>query len=151
MYIQSTDRVQKEEATKARVNLKAIESLTYTCTDPQLLRKLNIQLQSIMNEFRSNLPENEGLVILPAVHERAKRALRNKKSQKHLSLPLYKKRGRKRLDSMYRNRVGRKANALRKVNCLPITHIVLLNYLYLRTNWTTMHTMNFLGSKGAPC
>ena len=100
-----------------------------------------------MNEFRSNLPENEGLVILPAVYEWAKRALRNKKSQKHPSLPLYKKRGRKWLDSMYRNRVGRKANALRKVNCLPITHIVLLNYLYLCTNWTTMHTMNFLGSK----
>ena len=104
---------------KARVNLKAIESLTYTCTDPQLLRKLNNQLQSIINDFRSNLPENEGIVVLPAVHERAKRALRNKKSLNQLSLPLYKKRGRKRLDSAYRNRVGRKANALRKVHLIP--------------------------------
>ena len=100
---------------KARVNLKAIESLTYTCMDPQLLRKLNNQLQSITNDFRSNLPENEGLVILPAVHEWAKRALRNKRSAKQLVLPLHKKRGRKQLDSAYRNRVGRKANALRKV------------------------------------
>lgn len=107
---------------KARVNLKAIEGLTYTCTDPQLLRKLNNQLQSIMNDFRSNLPESEGLVILPAVHERAKRALRNNKSAKQLSLPLYKKRGRKRLDSAYRNRVGRKANALRKVPPHTIVH-----------------------------
>ena len=53
---------------KARVNLKAA---WLTCTDPQLLRKLNNQLQSIMNDFRSNLPENEGTVVLPAVHERA--------------------------------------------------------------------------------
>ena len=42
--LQSIDRDRKEEAMKARVNLKAIEGLTYTCTDPQLLRKLNNQL-----------------------------------------------------------------------------------------------------------
>ena len=66
---------------KARVNLKAIESLTYTCTDPQLLRTLNNQLQSIMNDFRSNLPENEGIVVLPAVHERAKSVMEQEISE----------------------------------------------------------------------
>ena len=40
--LQSIDRDRKE-AMKAKVNLKAIEGLTYTCIDPQLLRKLNNQ------------------------------------------------------------------------------------------------------------
>lgn len=133
---------------KARVNLKAIESLTYSCTEPQLLRKLNIQLQSIMNEFRSNLPENEGLVILPAVHERAKKALRKNKSQNLQSLPLYKKRGRKRQNSTYRNRVGRKANALRKV-ILPTHHIHMVVPTCTCNSISLHNFMNFLGSKRA--
>ena len=116
VYIQSTEKEQKEEAMKARINLKAIESLTYTCSDPQLLKQLNSQLQGILNEFRGSLPEEEGLVILPAVREQAKCTMQKKRLKNHLSLPLLKKRGRKRLDSAYRKRVGRKANALRNVS-----------------------------------
>lgn len=64
---------------KARINLKAIESLTYTCTDPQLLKQLSSQLQGILNEFRGSLPEEEGLRILPAVREQAKCTMRKKR------------------------------------------------------------------------
>ena len=116
MFIQDSTRDEKEAAMKARITLRAIESLTYTCTDSQLLKKLNTQLEGIMNDFRSNLPECEGLVILPAVKQRVKHSMRYSESQKISSLSLLKKRGRKRLDSAYRNRVGRKANALRKVS-----------------------------------
>ena len=101
---------------KARITLKALESLTYTCTDPHLLKELNTQLQTIMNKFRSSLPESEGLVILPAMREKVKQSIRSRASKNLSSLPLPKKRGKKRLDSAYRNRVGRRANALRKVS-----------------------------------
>lgn len=130
VYIQSTEKEQKE-AMKARINLKAIESLTYTCTDPQLLKQLNSQLQGILNEFRGSLPEEEGLVILPAVREQAECTMRKKRLKNHLSLPLLKKRGRKRLDSAYRKRVGRKANALRNVSahythtCCQLCHVIM--------------------------
>lgn len=87
--------------------------MTYTCTDPTILKSLNAQLEGVMNDFRRCLPQSEGLIVLPAVQERAKQAVR---SHKICSLPLYKKPGRKRLDSTYRNRVGRKASTLRKVN-----------------------------------
>lgn len=113
--IQSADRAQKEEAMKARITLKAIESLTYTCSDPQLLKDLNNKLQRVMQDFRSSLPESEGLVILPAVRKHVKSSTKRSASHKLSSLPLHKKRGRKRLDSAYRNRVGRRAYALRKV------------------------------------
>ena len=68
---------------KARITLKAIESLTYTCTDPQQ-KKLNNQLQDVMNDFQGSLPESEGLVILPAVHERVKQPIRSSNLRSYL-------------------------------------------------------------------
>ena len=67
-----------------------------------------------MDDFRSKLPAEDGLVIRSAIHERINRA--EKYTLKISSLPTYKQRGRKRLDSAYRNRVGKRADALRKVS-----------------------------------
>ena len=106
---------------KARVTLKTIESLTYACTDLQLLKQLNNQLNDVMNKFRSSLPQAEGLVILPTVRKRVRQASR---SQTLSSLTLYKKRGRKKMNSAYRNRVGRRASTLRKVS-LKHAHYVI--------------------------
>ena len=36
---------------KARTTLKAIESLTYTCTNPELLKSLNCDLECILHNF----------------------------------------------------------------------------------------------------
>lgn len=135
MYsLQNFSRQFKEESAKARITLKAIESLTYTCTDPQLLKDLNIELERTFTTFRSSLPEAEGLVILPAVRKRVKASTTSKPIP---SLPPYKKHGRKRLNSLYRNRVGRRASKLRKVYNLSYTHVC------------NMHNYN-TGSKGVP-
>ena len=46
----------KEESAKARIPGLAIESLTYTCTDPQLVKNLNTDLEKTFSTFQSSLP-----------------------------------------------------------------------------------------------
>ena len=67
-----------------------------------------------MGEFRSKLPVAEGLVIRSSIKERVKQT--EKYTQRISSLPGYKPRGRKKADSAYRNRVSKRADALRKAS-----------------------------------
>lgn len=106
------------EAQKTRISLKAIESLTYTCNNHQLLVQLNQTLDGILLQFRQALPVEQGLVLRPMITKRVKKNEKSKTTRngnKILSLPLYKKRGRSHTDSKYRNRVGKRAEQLRKV------------------------------------
>ena len=116
-------------AQTARIFLKAIESLTYTCNNPQLLIELNQKLDQILSDFRHALPAEQGLVIRPLITKRVKKKEKSKVvsgEQRLLSLPLYKKRGRIRVDSKYRNRVGKRAQQLRNVRI----HYVLTKFLH---------------------
>lgn len=109
----------KREAQKVRITLKAIEGLTYTCSNQKLLSDLNQSLDHALLEFRNKLPCEQGLVIRPLMAKKKKRSENSLKVQKVSSLPLHKKRGRTSQDSKYRNRVGRRADKLRKVrNCV---------------------------------
>ncbi len=84
--------------------------------------KLTADLRGVINEFRSRLPTADGLVVRPILAERIKlgeRRQRAKVAQKYSILPPYKKRGKKRMDSVYLNRVGKRGNELRKVSVLP--------------------------------
>ena len=111
------------EAQRARISLKAIESLTYTCNNPQPLIKLNQNLHRILSEFRQALPAEQGLVIRPLITKRVNKKEKSKTARnggRLLSLPLYKKRGRSRADSKYRNRVGKRAQQLRNVRLLTM-------------------------------
>ena len=126
MFTQNSVRDLKKEAQNARITLKAIECLTYECSDGALLKELNTKLKHVMEEFRSKLPIAEGLVIRSSIKERVKRAERCTQVS---SLPAYKPRGRKKADSAYRNRVGKRADALRKASdtytCTLRTHILV--------------------------
>ena len=82
-----------------------------------VLKELNKKLKHVMEEFQSKLPVADGLIIRSSIKERLKRA--KKYTQKISSLSAYKPRGRKKADSGYRNRVGKRADALRKAN----THV----------------------------
>ena len=105
---------------QVRITLKEIETLTYSCGSTDDLIQLNEQLQGLKTEFKSKLPQQEGLIIRPTI-----RALRTKKKDAYFrarqSLRQYsalqkpKSRGRKQMDSRYRNRVGSRADRLRKV------------------------------------
>lgn len=107
-----------KEAQNARITLKAIESLTYECSDGVLLKELNQKLKQVMEEFQNKLPVADGLVIRSTIKERIQRA--EKYTRKISALPAYKPRGRKKADSAYRNRVGKRADALRKASSVLI-------------------------------
>ena len=113
-HTQNSARELKKVAQNARITLKAIESLTYECSDGVLLKELDTKLKQVMEDFRKKLPVADGLIICSTITERVQRA--EKSTQKISALPAYKPHGRKKADSAYRNRVGQRADALRKVS-----------------------------------
>ena len=119
---------------KARIALKSLETLTYSCTDAEMLLEVEERLQSLLQDLKAQLPQEE--VIRPAI---LSRAIKTKRKYAHIrarqqsgycsALTEGKKRGRKRANSKFRNRVGRKADRLRKVcnqDCMVHIHICLL-------------------------
>lgn len=121
---------------KARIALKSLETLTYSCTDAEMLLEVEERLQRLLQDLKAQLPQEEGLVIWPAI---VSRAIKTKRKYAHIrarqqsgycsALTEGKKRGRKRANSKFRNRVGRKADHLRKVcnqDCMVHIHICLL-------------------------
>lgn len=111
----------KAAAQKARITLKEIESLTYTCTSTTDLVLLGQQLEDLKTTFQSKLPQSESIIIRTAVVETA-----NKTKKKYANLMAKQRRcsvlaergkkGRRKGDSRFRNRVGARADRLRKVN-----------------------------------
>ena len=105
-------------AEELRTTLKCFISLTYNCTEEQetSLRETNSELTRLMTKFKASLPNEEGLLVRPEVRKHLKR-IRQKKWAANIAsqLPAQKKRGRKKADAAYRNRVGWKAQVLRKV------------------------------------
>lgn len=85
------------------------------------LTKLNTNLQEALEAFKKDIPNSEGLLIRDEIVQRTKHKVKSKKFQtlmQHKKYGVLKpqvKRGRKREDSKYRNRVGAKADKLRKV------------------------------------
>lgn len=110
----------KAAGERARITLKELESLTYTCSSTPDLLLLSQQLQDLKTDFQSKLPSDEGIIIRPAV---IATALKAKKKYAHFrvrqrrcsTIKQGEKRGRKRMDSRFRNRVGARADRLRRV------------------------------------
>ena len=48
---------------KARIALKSLETLTYSCTDAEMLLEVEERLQSLLQDLKAQLPQEEGLVI----------------------------------------------------------------------------------------
>ena len=96
-----------------------IETLTYSCQDTEMLTTVNTELQTLYNKIKCTIPQVEGLVIRPAIAQQAKAVSRKYRTRllnsKFSALPPSKKRGRHKEKAAVRNRVGRKANRLRKV------------------------------------
>ena len=100
-----------------RVTLKSISSLTYNCMDKhhEDLLDLSVKLDQLMTDFKSKLPHEDGILLRPQLRKKLKLTKEKKVSQAISALPLPPKRGRKRQDALFRDRVGRKAQNLRKV------------------------------------
>ena len=115
-----------------------IETLTYSCQDAEQLAVVNSKLEGIFSDMKAQMQQSEGLVIRPMIAKRAKQISQKYRSQmalinqKYLALPAGKKRGRRKQSALFRNRVGQKANRLRKVilTLMPNLHSQTIN-LYL--------------------
>ena len=108
-------------AERVRITLKEIDTLTYACPSADDLILLDEQLKTIKSAFQDKLPSVEGLVIRPAVVDRAHQT---KKKYAHIKarMRLQKfsalkesNRRRHKGSSSYQNRVGIRADCLRKV------------------------------------
>ena len=88
-------------AQEVRITLKTISSYTYNCTDEHqdILIDLNDKLQVLMEEFKSKLPQQDGLLLRPQVRKRLKLSLQKKASKGTKPLPPQSKRGRKKQSS----------------------------------------------------
>lgn len=81
--------------------------------------EVNNKLNLLMTEFQSRLPHKEGLLLRPELRKTLRASQQKKLAvAKASQLQSTFKRGRKRADAAYRNRVGKKAQALRKVRCI---------------------------------
>ena len=97
-----------------RTSLKVLETLTYNYTSPEGLCELASEVERLITKVREKIPKAEGIILRPE----ARKAARNRAKlicKKYRSLPHYVRRGQKRGDWRYRNRVGRKASELKKV------------------------------------
>lgn len=111
-----------QQAQKTRVTLKMIETLTYSCQDSEKLAEINSKLEDIFNDMKVNMNHSEGLIIRPVIAKRAKEISQKYRSKlvllnkSYSALPARKKRGRQRKSALFRNRVGQKAQRMRKVH-----------------------------------
>ena len=104
----------RSEGQRVRTSLKVLESLTFNSTDPDQLRWLNTQIEALTTQFKGTLPTKEGLVVRPLIQQRT-RKLTRQLLRRYEKLREYQKRGRKKGNWKYQNRVGMKADICRKV------------------------------------
>lgn len=103
----------KQEGERVRISLKTLETLTYSCTNPDDLREVGNEIENIITLLKEKLPKSEGIIIRPE----ARKAVRKQALNiccKYRKLPMHIKRGPNRKDWRYHNRVGRKVDKLRK-------------------------------------
>lgn len=98
----------------ARTALKVLETLTYSCTNPNDLHEIATKVEELILALRKKLPKSEGIILRPEARKAARKRAQ-KISRKYRPLPSSALRGRPRNDWRYQNRVGKKADELRKV------------------------------------
>ena len=95
--------------------MKILESLSYNSVNPHDLLCVNEKIEKIISDFKTNLPIVEGMIIRPLLTQRCKRKLTKQIVRKYGNLQLYQKRGKKRGNWRFQNRVGKKAESYCKV------------------------------------
>ena len=100
-----------------------INTLSYTCTDAKHLQSMLDKLDEQIREFKAGLQSSEGLILRPLsllkqtrqIKQKYKNLSKRASTYSALESHPHSKPGRKKADFRYRNRVGRKAQHLRKV------------------------------------
>ena len=108
----------KHCAQKACASLSALTDLTYNCKKPKVLEDITNKLSELENIVRSSIPKSSG-DFLTLRSSPPKRRRTRKKSTGILNkigcLKGYEPPAKKRLDSSHRNRVGQKADMMKKM------------------------------------
>ena len=143
LHLQTYSRSLKQEGERARISLKALETLTYCCVDPDDLHEVGNKIQDIITFLKDRLPNCEGLIIRPELRSTIRKQARMqalKVCQKYRKLPLRSRRGPAAKSWRYRHRVGMKADRFRKVHILLcvywICHCIVgcLSILYITSD-----------------
>lgn len=82
-----------------------------------------------MTEFKAILPSEDGILLRPQVRKKLKLSRQKQVSKSVSSLHSPSKRGRRKQDAAFRNRVGKRAQALRKVKI----HVLIIFMRYIHT------------------
>lgn len=87
-----------------------------------------------MTEFKAILPSEDGILLRPQVRKKLKLSRQKQVSKAVSSLHSPSKRGRRKQDAAFRNRVGKRAQALRKVKVHVLIKKRVIQYLrYIHT------------------
>ena len=111
-----------------RITLEGLKTLSFNCQDSDLLVSI-ADVKKILERFKNQLPTSEGLILRPCAAVRARHAL-IKARRNFATLPKQAHRGRPRLNSKYRMRVGVKAQTSRKV-CYYVHILKVHLYIFL--------------------
>ena len=103
--------------------------MTYSCTNPDDLHEVVSKVEELIISLKGKLPKSEGLVLRPEARKRARQRAQ-KICRKYRPIPNSVRRGRYKKDWRYRNRVGRKANELRKVISTIMCIYLLHGYIH---------------------
>ena len=95
------------------------------------LEELAKTLECLIKEYQCHLPTSNYLVLRHQAQQRARQI-----KLKYLALPLLQRKGRKREDWRFRNRVGQKADTLRKV----IINIIMSKLHMYYWIWENVHS-----------
>lgn len=105
-------------AQKARARLSALMGLTYECKDTQVLEDITNKLSELENIVQSSIPKSSGdfLTLRSSPTKRRRTSKKNVSSKNNIGcLKGYEPPAKKRLHSSHRNRVGQKADMMRKM------------------------------------
>ena len=112
--MQTFTRSLKQEGEQARTALKVLETMTYSCTNPDDLHELASKVEELIVTLKGKLPRSERLILRPEARKRARQRAQ-KICRKYRPIPKSVLRGRHKNDWRYQNRVGKKATEPRKV------------------------------------
>ena len=111
----------KHVANITRATLQQLKELTYLSQDTDILNNVTKELKSLIAKLSATVPKsNEGIYLHGSPQKNKKRNKRNTKLEVRLKLnnvgciAKKKKSGKKRLDWWHRNRIGSRANMLKK-------------------------------------
>ena len=116
-------------AMNLRITLEGLKTLSFNCQDSDLLMSINADVKKILERFKNQLPTSEGLILRLCAAVQARHAL-IKARRNFAILPKQAHRGRPRLNSKYRMRVGVKAQTSRKV-CYYMYTYLHIKYIYI--------------------